>query len=82
LQLGHYEEAAVEYHRILELNPNYPQTREHLAEAETHMARVEEKQHGVKSGTSGNGQDPRLLNSSASFHSASDRLGSGASLQD
>jgi DNA-binding winged helix-turn-helix (wHTH) protein/tetratricopeptide (TPR) repeat protein len=83
LQLGRYEEAAIEYNRILKLNPNYPQTRAHLAEAETHIARVDEKQHGVKNRTSGNGRDSKLLSSSMpSFQSTASHSGSGASLQD
>jgi tetratricopeptide (TPR) repeat protein len=37
LQLGHFKEAAAEYSRILELNPNYPQARAHLADAQAHL---------------------------------------------
>jgi tetratricopeptide (TPR) repeat protein/DNA-binding winged helix-turn-helix (wHTH) protein len=38
LQLGHFQEAATEFSRILQLNPNYPQARAHLAEAQTHLS--------------------------------------------
>ena len=37
LQLGHYQEAAAEYGRILQFNPNYPQARTHLQQAESHL---------------------------------------------
>jgi DNA-binding winged helix-turn-helix (wHTH) protein/tetratricopeptide (TPR) repeat protein len=37
LQLGDFKEAASEYDRILQFNPNYPLARAHLAEAEAHM---------------------------------------------
>jgi tetratricopeptide (TPR) repeat protein/DNA-binding winged helix-turn-helix (wHTH) protein len=38
LQLGHFQEAASEFNRILQLNPNYPRARAHLAEAQMHLS--------------------------------------------
>jgi len=49
LRLGHYQEAIVEYNRILAFNPNYPLARYHQAQAYAHLGDTEQALAGYRS---------------------------------